>query len=41
MFVTQASHRDMCDVVWPTEPAAGQRLFVKTDYLVDYVARSG
>jgi len=41
MFVTQASHRDMCDVVWPAHPIiAGQRLFVKTDYLADYVAQS-
>jgi hypothetical protein len=41
MFVTQEGHRDACDVVWPAEPEAGQRLFVKTDYLADYVARSG
>jgi hypothetical protein len=40
MFVTQESHRTMCDAVWPNEPLPGQRLFVKTDNLIEYVGRS-
>ena len=40
MFITQASHQAMCDVIWPTEPLPGQRLFVKTDHLIEYVGRS-
>lgn len=38
MLVTQNSHRDACDVVWPALPTKpGQKLFVKTDFFPDYV----
>jgi hypothetical protein len=41
MFITQQSHKDLCDVVWPDKPKnEGQRLFVKTDFLTDYVIAS-
>jgi len=40
MFITQNTHRDLCDVVWPIEPREGQRLFVKSDFFPQYYSIS-
>lgn len=40
MFITQNTHRELCDVVWPEHPQKGQKLFVKSDFFPHYYTQS-